>query len=445
MPVNFVCRDPENVNLPCPICDGKGVYALDVPVQDSRFGKLQRCPNYPVEKDRDMHERLRRYGNLQAYREKTFHGFRTNGLGGSYTPNIISSLEKAKDEAQKYAVASQGWIVFEGPYGCGKTHLAVAIGNTRLEQHGEQVVFVTAPDLLDFLRMSFVAAGETPSEPNFERIRKAPFLILDELGVENPSSWAKEKLFQLLNYRHVHLLPTVITTNMPLDELDPWLGSRIMDHTVVNHIKINAPDFRRSARLQSQDSRFNNLQLYAHMRFDTFNTESSRAKERESLIHVKRAAEEWAGEPREWLCILGDFGSGKTHLAASIANHLQDRGRDLIFTTVPDLLDHLRMAFDPESNTRFDKRFHDIVNIPILILDDLSVASATPWAKEKLFQIIEYRYLSKAPTVVTASDTIESMEEKVPRFATRLLDTRICDVYALDRVRSYVDRLEKRS
>ena len=55
--------------------------------------------------------------------------------------------------------------------------------------------------------------------------------------------------------------------------------------------------------------------------------------------------------------------------------------------TVPDLLDYLRQAFDPQSVSRFDKRFQDILSIPILILDDLSIGSGSSWAKEKLFQI----------------------------------------------------------
>ena len=44
----------------------------------------------------------------------------------------------------------------EGAYGCGKTHLAAAVGNYRLEK-GDQVLFITMPDLLDHLRASFRA------------------------------------------------------------------------------------------------------------------------------------------------------------------------------------------------------------------------------------------------------------------------------------------------
>ena len=392
-----------------------------------------------------MQERLRRYGQLSAYRDKTFAGFVTDITGGSYTQNVNASLSDAKQRAQQYARQPNGWVVFEGPYGCGKTHLAVAIANERLEQFGHQVIFVTAPDLLDFLRVSIRSDSDSGYDDYFERVRNVALLVLDDLGVENPSPWAKEKLFQLLNYRHVNRLATVITTNTPFDELDPWLSSRMMDPRIVSLVRINAPDFRRTTRARSQEIGFSNLQLYRSMTFETFDTDSYFREESASLRRVKAAAARWAQAPENWLCILGDYGSGKTHLAASIANRIHENGKDVFFYTITDLLDFLRVAFDPQSNSRFDKRFHEIQNAPFLILDDLSLASATAWAKEKLFQIIDSRYLAKLPTVVTISETIERLEATSPRLATRLLDQRICQVYALERVRSYSDRMNSQT
>lgn len=440
--IDVVCYDPERRGLPCPLCGGKGVYTLDVPVTDPRFGRFQRCPNHPVKGDRDMHERLRRFGNLDGYRDKTFERFKTSDLGGSYPPNSVTSLFNAKAAAMSYAQDPGGWIVFEGPYGSGKTHLAVAIANARLELIGEQVFFITAPDLLDILRATFDPEADASFDAYFERIRKVPLLVLDDLGVENPSGWAKEKLFQLLNYRHVNRIPTVVTTNLPFDELDPRVSSRMMQDDIVKHIRINAPDHRRLARALSFEMRLNDLRLYQHMRFDTFTIDGAESVETSNLKTAFSMARNWAREPRGWLCFLGDYGSGKTHLAASIANDLNERGKDIMFTTAPDLLDYLRQAFDPHSHSRFDKRFRDILRAPILILDDLSMASATAWSEEKLFQLIDYRYLANSPTVFTTHETRQSIEEHSPRLATRLFDGRLCQWFDLDRVRSYVKRMK---
>ena len=440
MIIDFVCCDPENSHLPCPICDGKGVYALDLPLEDPRFGKFQRCPNFPVRKDRDMLARLRRYGNLEAYQDKTFASFQTAPDGGSYAQNVVSSLREAKAAARDYAADPRGWIVFSGDVGCGKTHLAVAIGNERLEQHGHQVMFVTAPDLLDFLRMTFDSRSNATYDDYFERIRNVSLLVLDDLGVENPSAWAKEKLFQLLNYRHVNKLPTVITSSLSVNEFEPWLSSRLMDQ-FVELVTINAPDFRRTKRAQSTNAPSINLQQYGEMSFDNFETGSAAADEAENLRRALELARAWVGSPKGWLCLIGAYGCGKTHLAAAIASQLHENGSSVAFHTVPDLLDFLRGSSDSKLSAPVDKHMHDLMNTPILILDDLRLASGAPWARDKLFQILDSRHLAKMPTVITTSETLDEMDDRV---ATRLLDQRLCQIFAI-RARSYVMRVTKRN
>ncbi len=416
------------------------MYAFDVEPEDPRFGKFQRCPNNPVQDDQEMHARLRRFGNLEAYKEKSFENFQTDFGGGSYTQNDLSSLISAKNAAQRFADNPSGWLVYEGRFGCGKTHLAVAIANWRLEKYGERVLFITSPDLLDLLRSTFDPSVQSSFDSYFERIRGAPFLVLDDLGVEKPSDWAKEKLFQLLNHRHVEALPTVITTNRPVADLDPRLGSRLMEQSRVTRIKIQAPDYRRVSRSAARDNDIFDMRLYRDMRFETFSTDSAFAEDVRNLKRALKVAVEWSANPEGWLYIMGEYGSGKTHLAAAIAYDLYERGYDVMFTTVPDLLDFLRLSFDPRSEARFDKRFHEIVNVPFLLLDDLRMASATPWAKEKLFQIIDYRYLARMPTVFTSSETVEETDE---RLATRLADGRVCTIFALE-ARSYVKRMKNR-
>ena len=415
----------------------------DVPLDDPRYGKLQRCPNHPVDTDTGLHERLRRLGNLEAYQDKTFENFQIDPFHGQLTKetqDAVSSLTIALSRAEDFVREPRGWLVYEGAYGCGKTHLAVAIANARLEQFGDRVLFMTAPDLLDFLRTTFNPNAEVSYSEAFEQICNAPLLALDDLGVENPSGWAKEKLFQLLNYRHAKALPTVITTNTPLDELDPRISSRMMEGNVVKHILIKARDYRKQTPRDDEDRYFSNLHLYHHMRFNTFSTDSLLLEEVSNLKKALEFAQAWAADPVGWLYIAGDFGSGKTHLAAAIANDLHDRGQEALFITVPNFLDYLRQGFDTESRVRFDKRFDKIMNASILILDDLRLASATAWAQEKLFQIIDYRYVTRRPTVITSS---EKMKDVHRRLATRLMDHRVC--YPLDmKVRSYAKRWIKK-
>jgi len=88
-----------------------------------------------------------------------------------------------------------------------------------------------------------------------------------------------------------------------------------------------------------------------------------------------------------------------SHLAAAIANHRVARGHPALFVVVPDLLDHLRATFNPQSTVTFDQRFEEVRRAPLIVLDDLGTESATPWAREKLYQIFDYRYNARLPTV----------------------------------------------
>ncbi len=105
-----------------------------------------------------------------------------------------------------------------------------------------------------------------------------------------------------------------------------------------------------------------------------------------------RAAHGYAEKPEGWLLLQGPYGAGKTHLAAAIANYRDSQGYPVMFVVVPDLLDHLRATFSPDSTTTYDQRFEELRSAPLLVLDDLGTQATTPWVREKLYQLFNHRY-----------------------------------------------------
>ncbi len=421
-----------------PICENLGMIRYAVPMDDPRFGKMFRCPNNPVEQDNAWHNRLRRMGNLSAFANKTFDTFEVDS--GMHHEEERQSLRHAHTAAYRFAQEPQGWLLFEGTYGCGKTHLAAAVGNFRLETGGP-VLFITAPDLLDHLRAAFSPTAEATYDETFEHVRNVPLLIIDDLGVENPSQWAQEKLFQLLNHRYSHEQPTVITTNTDIHSLDPRVRSRLLDDQLITRLTIRAPDYRnvmQDVGLQLQS----NLSLYQNLTFDTFDVQTkTSSEERKNLERVWQKAYQYAENPVGWRLFIGTYGCGKTHLAAAIGNFRRNVGDEIMFLTVPDLLDYLRTAFAPNSTKSFDQRFHEVKTVPLLILDDLETEYASSWAREKLFQLIDYRYVTQNSTVITTSKQLEELDERI---RSRLLDDRLCTVLALTVKDSYAERRRRR-
>jgi DNA replication protein DnaC len=189
-------------------------------------------------KERQIEERhqseLRRLSSLDPFTDKTFATFDAS----------VPGVREAYDVACRYAADPQGWLVLMGGYGVGKTHLAAAIAHERLNE-GSPVFFSIVPDLLDHLRATFAPAAEIRYDDMFDRIREAGLLILDDLGAENGTAWATEKLFQLINYRYNFRIPTVITTNNRLlSHMDERIRSRLSDIGLVRHVNVEAGDYR---------------------------------------------------------------------------------------------------------------------------------------------------------------------------------------------------------
>jgi DNA replication protein DnaC len=108
------------------------------------------------------------------------------------------------------------------------------------------VLFATVPDLLDYLRATFAPTAEETYDQLFPLMREAEMLVLDDLGTQQSSPWANEKLFQLLNHRYNSSLPTVITANREgLRATDARIRSRLNDVHLVTALNLDqAQDYR---------------------------------------------------------------------------------------------------------------------------------------------------------------------------------------------------------
>jgi len=411
----------------CPICGGVGFVRKDVPISDPDFGKLTMCVCKQNVQNRTAQERLLRMSNLEAFKQMTFHSFSVQGRLG-LGDEQIQSLQYGLSQAQQYAASPRGWMVLMGTYGCGKTHLAAAIANTCVE-YGMNTLFLTVPDLLDWLRYSY-DAPDTTFEQRFDEIRNVGLLVLDDLGSQNSTKWAAEKLFQIIDYRYSRKLPLVVTTNLTFEDLDDRIRSRLQDPDLSTRVRISAPDYRAPIK-DSKDPLVYQLQLLGDRSFGNW---SGREPERlpvevqTNLENVQRAAQDFAESPRGWLVMTGTYGCGKTHLAAAIGNYRKGMGDDPIFVVVPDLLDHLRATFSPASNVSYDEMFNRVKSASVLILDDLGTQSATPWAREKLYQIFNERYNAKLPTVITMSGNLDDLDARI---RSRMLDGRLCAIYEI--------------
>ncbi|MGD8405938.1 MAG: ATP-binding protein [Anaerolineales bacterium] len=457
---------PETLGDPdCEICGGVGFLRADVPVGHPDFGRLETCVCRSGEVARNARERLYEMSNLDKLSHLSFENFNTSGNPKAefVTPQEVSSLQAAKDASEEFSKTMQGWLLLEGAYGCGKTHLAAAIANDAVHR-GIPTLFITVPDLLDSLRFAY-GSQETTFEARFEEIRSADLLVMDDFGTQNATAWAQEKLFQIINYRYINKLPTVITTNLILDEIESRIRSRLQDSDFVQHIRISAPDYRRPKETSNPGISMLSMPDIQNMTFGNFETRDDEVgkeivttvvrekqdkygrsikdkeiiREKVTTEHVKRlhsalnAAVQFAEKPNGWLVILGQSFSGKTHLAAAIGNYRLLSGGQVILTQISSLLDYLKATFSPNSDVSFDRRSYEIRTTPLLIVDDLKEGGTSSlWAEDKLHQILNYRYYNDLPTVITSTMDPDSFAKSYPSLWNRILDTSKSEVCVID-------------
>jgi DNA replication protein DnaC len=254
----------------CPSCQGTG-WKL---VEADGVRRAQRCD---CGFGREPVDLLRRSRIPPRYEHCTLDNF---DLRKDHTTGSVNGyLERAKGDAgyfvREYPNVDCG-LVFTGPTGVGKTHLAVAVLRGLIER-GFECLFVDFRELLQQIRESYDAVSETTELRLLQPVIESEVLLLDELVVAKPSDWVKETLAYIINARYNQKKVMLITTTLAfgdagrtpldaagsgggltpsgepipnlersLDEFGVTLSSRLYE--MCKPIEIRAHDFRKEVK-----------------------------------------------------------------------------------------------------------------------------------------------------------------------------------------------------
>jgi len=165
------------------------------------------------------------------------------GLAGIASTKTFANFDR-RQQPKAYDVAlscadAPGTLVLWGPNGVGKTHLALAIGNSLLERRGAAnapVLFISFDDALRQIRKTFQEGYEGQGEWHYiERWTTIPVLILDEVGQAGRDKPAGDGEFtrrigyDIIDGRYRNGLPIVLTTNKSPNELCEWITQSAVD------------------------------------------------------------------------------------------------------------------------------------------------------------------------------------------------------------------------
>lgn len=130
-------------------------------------------------------------------------------------------------------------------------------------------------------------------------------------------------------------------------------------------------------------------------------------------------ARDWTGERS--LVLRGDVGTGKTYLACALLRQRLERGQTGRFVSVSDLMDEIKARFGDGAGEQSEAYFDRLAGEPFLVLDDVGAEFDSLWSAQRVAALIDRRYRSEAPTILTTNMTHRELAERyTKRTADRL-------------------------
>ncbi|HEY2498306.1 MAG TPA: ATP-binding protein [Candidatus Angelobacter sp.] len=210
----------------CPLCDGTGWKQLEVPGKASR---MTRCDCRKLKRNARLLDQARIPPRYEACSLESYSVEDSDSLAGAKLTSVRF--------VEEYPGERRG-ILFVGPFGVGKTHLAVGILRG-LSEKGHPCIFYDYRELLKEIQNSYNPQVDVPELSVLRPVFETEILVLDDLGAVRPSDWVQDAVQFILNTRYNSRLTTIVTTNFSVKPAAKRDKDENIDHFQVRRAGAN--------------------------------------------------------------------------------------------------------------------------------------------------------------------------------------------------------------
>ena len=159
----------------------------------------------------------------KRFANATIESFVVENKGQEQALNLCNRYIKSFSTTNK---KTGGGLILTGNVGTGKTHLAIALGR-ELAKQGERVIYTNLTELIRSVRATW--KGEGSERAILEQLIGTGLLIIDEAGVQNGTENERNILFEIIDGRYQDVKPTIIISNLNVDEVSTFISQRSVD------------------------------------------------------------------------------------------------------------------------------------------------------------------------------------------------------------------------
>jgi DNA replication protein DnaC len=176
-----------------------------------------------AQQEQRVKESMERSSVPRRFQTRTLDNFRV--INGTDSGKVLSTMLTYAADMQQ-VVSTGRSMIFCGNPGTGKTHLACGIANAAI-QAGYTALYSTAYDAILSVKETWRGNGSEREAVNL--FTRPDLLVLDEVGVQFGTDAERQIMFRIINRRYEEMRPTIMVSNLMLNDLREMVGDRILD------------------------------------------------------------------------------------------------------------------------------------------------------------------------------------------------------------------------